>query len=116
MAGAFGATPPPQLLSATINTNGTSLTLVFSRRVRNLRDPDGGDINVDGYALSGGQALSTALSTDNGVSWNIGCAQVYQGAALTLDYIPGTTEDLSGIALAAFSGLPVTNHSTQPEP
>lgn len=99
----------PTVLSATIGTNGATLTIVFSEAV----------VFSAGFSLNAVGSPSLIIGSGTGSAtyvYNIGSPAVLAGAVVTLDYTPGNVADLAGNPLAAFSNAPVTNNSTVPEP
>ncbi len=101
---------PPTLTSATINSAGTTLTLVFSEAVTGVDDAvDAGD-----FRLSTGQALSGGATADGGITWTMTCALVTALDAPTLRYLDGDgfVADLALNLLAAITAATVTNNST----
>jgi hypothetical protein len=101
--GTSGPSGPPTLDSATIETDGETLTLVFSRDVTGVDD---------GYSLSGGHTLSGA--DGSGDTWTFDVSGiVFSDEDLTLDYSGTSTVDLEDEALAPFSDFAVDNNSTQ---
>jgi hypothetical protein len=93
----------PTLVSASISTDGLTLTLVFSEPVSGLDDSQftivGGDYSITGPAGSG-----TTWSFDIGMA-------VQNGDSLTLTYSGGgVVVDGAGNSLADFSGQSITNN------
>lgn len=96
----------PVLSSATINNDGSLLTLTFSENVVGIDASD--------FSLSGGLSLSN--NSGNGLSWtfSISPAATY-ATAYTLGHTPDTAEDLAGNPLGSFSGTAVTNNTANPD-
>lgn len=102
--GGGGDTTAPTLVSATINSAGTGLTLVFSEAVTG--------VSAANFALSSG-ALSAAAGSNT--TWTMTVAPaVTQGATITLSYSGTAVKDLALNSLLAFSGFSITNNSTVP--
>lgn len=101
----------PTLVTAVIGTGGNSVFLTFSEI-----------INVNSWLVAGFFTLTVSGVTvqltfaggygTHHLNFSIGHT-VFQGETATLAYTPGDVADLSGNQLAAFSGFPVTNTSTQ---
>ena len=104
----------PTLSSATIGTNGTTLTLVFSEVVTVGAGGNGG-FNVD--ASTGGADINCTYFTGTGTNtlvYALGTT-ILSGETCDLDYTqPGNgIEDSSGNDLASITSAAVTNNSTQ---
>lgn len=105
-------TTPPTLSSATIGTNGTTVTLAFSETVSIGAGGNGG------FALTpSGGAASLTYSSGSGSSSLVYTSNrtINSGETATVAYTqPGNgVEDAAGNDLATFSGTSVTNNSTQ---
>jgi hypothetical protein len=105
-------TTAPTLSTATIGTNGTTLTLVFDETVSIGAGGNGG------FALTLSAGTSTPTYTSgsgsNTLVYTLGTV-VNSGITGTIAYTqPGNgVEDGSGNDLATFSGTSITNNSTQ---
>jgi hypothetical protein len=102
-----GPSTAPTLSTATINSAGTSLTLVFSEAVNGNTgvtiNPSGGSA---GLTYSSGSGSTTLVYT-------IG-RTILSSETVTLDYTPGNIVSVSAsIGLDAISARSVTNNSTQ---
>lgn len=105
-------TTAPTLSSATIGTNGTTVTLTFSEAVSIGSGGNGG------FAITpSGGAATLSYSSGSGSSSLVYTASrtILQGETATIAYTqPGNgVEDAAGNDLASFSGTSVTNNSTQ---
>lgn len=107
-----GGSAAPTLLSATIASNGTTWTLVFSEAM--IYDTGDGFFNnfadATDIALTpqSGNGTSTITFTDFGFS-NV----AYQGEPNTLDYSPSDFVSVAtGLPLAAITSRAITNNST----
>jgi hypothetical protein len=105
----------PELDSATIQTNGTSIILAFDEAVTN------GAGGATGWTLSlTGGAVTMTYSSGSGTSSHTYTLSrtVYSGQTGTLAYTQPTNglEDGSGNDLVTFSGFTVTNNSSQNQP
>lgn len=104
-----GDVTAPAFSSATIASNGTSLTATFDEAVVAA--------NANGFTLtpSGGTATLT-LSSGSGTSSLVFTANrtIYEGETATIAYssTTGDVEDAAGNDLATFSATSVTNNST----
>lgn len=102
----------PTILSATISTDGSTLTVVA----------DEDCLNTPGFTLrrtQDGQAVSLLPPVLTGDTWVWTPVQAYDGQVFTLEYAPPATgfiTDLAGNPLAAFTGAAVTNNSTVANP
>lgn len=108
-------TTPPTIVSATINSNGDTLTLVFSEPV------------INAYALSGsgsgtltddptGASLDAIISGEgsNSVAISINKGPVLSGDTCTYSYSSsGNVTDNALNPLADINNIPVTNNSAQ---
>ena len=121
MAGAIivfaesGDTTPPTMSSATVASNGTTVTLAFNETV------SVGAGGSSGFVISpSGGAATISYSSGSGSSSLVYTASrtIYQGETLTIAYTqPGNgIEDSSGNDLASFSATSATNNSTQVAP
>lgn len=106
-------TTAPTLTSATIGTNGTSLTTVFDGAVT---------VGADGWSgislnAAGGSASATYASGDstNTIVWTLSRTVKNTETWADLDHTqPGDgIQDIAGNLLASFFDVPVTNNSTQ---
>jgi hypothetical protein len=106
-------TTAPTLTSATIGTNGTSLTLVFSESV-NIGSGGSGGVSIN---AAGGSATATYASGDgtNTLVYTLSRTLSDTETWADVDYVqPGDgIEDDVGNDLVSFFDVPVTNNSTQ---
>lgn len=100
-------TAAPTLTSATIGTDGKTLTLVFDETTLTSAsgDYEGFVLNVDEDT----SALSAPVRTNGTLVFT--CVEVASGAVCTLDYTGADIKDMAGNALDAITGAAVTNHS-----
>lgn len=97
----------PTVLSAAINSAGTLLTVVMSESCTGTA---GFTLNASGGAAS----LTYSIGEGTNIyGYTIGRV-VGSGETRTLDFTPGTVEDLHGNALAAFTDLAVSHQGTAP--
>lgn len=101
-------TTPPTVVFATINAAGTILTVGFD-------EPTAG-VDPAEYATSPSRLQGTLHMGSTDTDWRMNISQVYAGESYTLAYAGSGTRDLEGNLLAAFSGFPITNNSTQSDP
>lgn len=106
--GDFGDEIAPELDSATINTDGDELTLVFDEAVTGNA----------GFTLDAtGGALTATYSSGDGTTTYVYSLSRTVGSTetITLDYSAGDVEDLADTpnALATITDFAVTNNSTQ---
>lgn len=105
----------PTVSSATINSAGTSLTLVFTASCTN------GAGGGNGMSLSvNGTPVSTTYSSGSGSTTYVYTVPVVGvGATLSLSYTQpgnGIEATVGGVDVDSFSGLGVANNSTQQQP
>lgn len=94
---------PPQLVSAVVETSGTTLTLTFDEDVT----------GNTGFTLNvGGQDYPLSAPGGAGTQITFTCDLVFQGEACLLSYVPGNVQDDAGNPLAGFANTAVTNNST----
>jgi len=91
----------PTIQSASIDSQGSTLTLVFSENVK--------DVNPSHYNLSTG-SLSVSTGSGNSRTFTITPA-VQTGVTVTLNYTPGNTSDISSNLLASVTDIAVINNS-----
>jgi subtilase family serine protease len=96
-------TTPPTLSSATIGTNGTTLTLVLSEAV----------VNHTGFSVSPSNTLTYVSGSGSTTLVFTLTTTVYSGAMDTLSYSAGDVTDAASNPLATISGASITNNSTQ---
>lgn len=112
-SGASGDATAPTLLSATIASNGTTLTLGFS-------EPVDTTINTGFTLTPSGEAVTLTYASGSGSNslvYTVSRA-IQQEETATISYVqPGNgIEDAADNDLASFSGSAVTNNSTQTSP
>lgn len=97
----------PTVLSCTIDSDGQTVTVVFSAVVSSAAGT--------GFSLVSPSAALSPNALDDGDTWSFTSdAQVLQSDTPTLTYSPGTFALRSpAVPLASFSGGAVTNNSTQ---
>lgn len=99
----------PAIKSATIGTDGVTLTIVLSEAVTGHSGftitPSGGAAGLTYSSGDGTDTLVFALDRT-----------VYDTETATGDYAPGDVEDVAGNALETAAGFAVTNNSTQTAP
>ena len=110
----FGAgdTTPPTVASASIGTDGTTVTVNFSETVVTT-GYDNGDFDLD--CTSAGNGISLNSISGSGSSRTLTAATtINSGDTCNLDYTGGADEieDTAGNDLATFSDTAVTNNST----
>ncbi len=96
-------TDPPVLSSATISTNGTTLTLVFNEAVTNYTGFSISPSNTLTYSSGSGTATLVFTLTNT----------VYSGATDTISYTAGNVVDGASNPLATITDGSITNNSTQ---
>lgn len=129
LGGGGADTTPPTLVSATVNTLGTTLTLIFSEAVYDdawgstisdsggaftfTNDQGGGGVN-SGATWSYLSGTGTTIIVTN-VEGSHGAAGVNLGDSLVVSYTIGLLPivDLAGNQLENISNFPVQNNSTQ---
>ncbi len=103
----------PTFSSATVGTNGTTITIVFSEAVTFGAGGNGG-LSLD---ATGGAASLTYSSGSGSDTLVYTASRTIKSTESFVDLTytqPGNgIEDLAGNDLASFSGAPVTNNSTQ---
>jgi hypothetical protein len=99
-------TTAPALSTATIASNGTTLTLVFDEAV-----VGGAGIEIDDAGPGVTATYASGSGTDTLV-FTLG-RTILSSETVTLDYVPNDIEDLAGNPLASISNRAVTNNSTQ---
>ena len=105
-----GDVTPPEVSSATIQTNGTHLYIYFNESVTVN--------NSTGFSLSGtdlGQDISSCDTNSSPMDCTLDAKVLYNDTGITLNYSgapANAIEDTSGNDLADFSGESVTNNST----
>lgn len=110
-----GDSTPPTLSSATIASNGTTLTLAFDENVSQGSGYNDSDWDID--CVSGGNNISVIYSSGDGTTshvYTIG-QTIFVGDTCNIDFNGDTDsmEDDSGNDLAAIVSDSVTNNSTQ---
>jgi hypothetical protein len=104
----------PTLSSATVATNGTTLTLVFSENVTQGIGYTDADWDVD--CSIGGDGMSVTYSSGDGTNTHIyTIGTIYSGETCNIDFdgSANSEEDGSGNDLVAIVSDSVTNNSTQ---
>jgi parallel beta-helix repeat protein len=101
-------TTPPTLSTATISTNGTTLTLVFSESV----------VNHTGFSVSPSNTITYSSGSGTNTLVFTLTTTVYSGATDTISYSAGDVVDTAETpnALATISSGSITNNSTQSAP
>lgn len=92
---------PPTIQSATIDSQGSKLTILFSESVK--------DVNSSHYTLTAG-SLSAVSGSGNSRTFTITPA-VQTGVLATLNYTQGTTADISSNLQASVTGITVINNA-----
>lgn len=107
--------PAPTLTSATIASNGTTITLVFSEAVTRGGSYSNSHFDLDASG-SGSNQTFTYVSGDGTNTWTgtVG-ATIQSGETVDLDFggAANSVEDSGGNDLAAIVSASVTNNSTQ---
>lgn len=104
----------PTASTATINSAGTSLAVAWSASVTNGADLTGMKITVNGTDYAG-----TYASGSPGTTTNYTVSKIYQTAAGTNSYTnsgTGIVATTGGALVGSYSGLTLTNNSTQAIP
>jgi hypothetical protein len=108
--GGGGEPDPPTITSATVDSTGQSITIVYSDNM--VGAPSGG-MDVDGSTA--GNDIEIGGQSGSGMTFSYTIyGTVYQGDTVDLDYDGAGTlaSDDSGLSLAAVSNVSVTNNST----
>jgi hypothetical protein len=108
-------TTAPTVTSASIGTNGTTITVNFSETVVTT-GYDNGDFDLDCATAGSGISLNSISGSGSSRTFTA-AVQIGYGDVCNLDYIGGADEieDSAGNDLAAFSNLAVTNNVPAPD-
>lgn len=100
--------PAPRVLSATIATNGLSMTVVFNRAMTGMSGTG------EFIGRRAGFPKNLTYSSGDGTATIVFTHTVYTaaGGAITLECISDDVTDTLGSRLSRFTGFAVTNNST----